>query len=346
MNSEEGTSNSQNKNETKVEGSFKKNGNQSIEQSTKPSKVIQFESKLNGDQVKLSNKLGDNSAKNHLSSKVSVAFANGTRSSQTNTCTFINAMDQDTNQDILNAGVSSMFLNTNNIKSQTANTTVTSQLKHKTIMSMSGLNLPKPPMHLNLPSSQNNIHVNHTCMPGPYNTGTTSNAALHLNNSVSVSSTVQSNLSTAKPNEDIDMKNNVDYISGIEKCPSKVSCSSDSSPEVESVWASRSYGSHSLLNNIGGSIGSTSQGTCCFLRPNINGDREVAGPSGLQKVSVILSCCNTLRIQCLINLCVSFRIRKESKTRGGIQVLEMKVTCQMEKTTVFIRIREMIMRFI
>ncbi|XP_071862287.1 uncharacterized protein [Bombus fervidus] len=282
MSSEEGASNSQKKNETRLEESLKKNGNQSIEQSTKSSKVIQLESKLNGDQAKLSNKLGDNSAKNHLSSKASIAFTNGTRSVQSNTCSFTNSMDQDTSQDILNASVSSMFLNTNNIKSQTMNTAVTSQLKHKTVMSTSALNLPKPPVHINLSSSQNNTHVNH-CISGSYNTGATSSATLYLNNSAPVSSAIQSNISTAKPNEDIDMKNNVDYISGIEKCPSKVSCSSDSSPEMGSVWASRSYGSNSLLNNIGGSIGSTSQGTCCFLRPNINGNREVPGPSGLQK---------------------------------------------------------------
>ncbi|KAF3430206.1 hypothetical protein E2986_06624 [Frieseomelitta varia] len=282
MSSEAGTSNSQNKNETRLDESFKQNGTQSIEQSIKSSKVIQLESKLNGDQMKLNNKLGDNSAKNHLSSKASVTFANGTRSMQTNTCNFTNSTDQDINQDILNASVSPMFLNTNNIKSQTLNTAVTSQLKHKTVLSTSALNLPKPPMNLNLSSSQNNTHTNH-CISGSFSTGTTSNATLYLNNSVPVSSTIQSNLSIAKPNEDIDMKNNVDYVSGIEKCPSKVSCSSDSSPEVDSVWASRSYGSNSLLNNIGGSIGSTSQGTCCFLRPNINGNKEVAGPSGLQK---------------------------------------------------------------
>lgn len=283
MNSEEGASNSQNKNGTRLEENLKKNSNKSIEQSTK---IIQLESKLNGDQIKLSNKLSDNGAKNHLSSKASIAFANGTKSTEDTTCTsFNNTMDQDTNQDILNASVSPMFLNANNIKSQTVNTNVTSQLKHKTVMSTSALNLPKPPMNLNLSSSQNNMHMNHTYgISGTYNSGTTSNATLYLNNSASVSSTIQSNLTTIKPNEDIDMKNNVDYISGIEKCPSKVSCSSDSSPEVDSVWVSRSYRTNSLLN-IGGSIGSTSQGTCCFLRPNINGNREIAGPSGLQKVS-------------------------------------------------------------
>ncbi|XP_015603697.1 uncharacterized protein LOC107271793 [Cephus cinctus] len=83
--------------------------------------------------------------------------------------------------------------------------------------------------------------------------------------------------------EDTDMKNNVDHGSGIEKCPSKVSCSSDSSPEADQMWSS-SYSSKCALNNISSSIGSTSQGTCCFLRPNINNSREAPGPSGLQKV--------------------------------------------------------------
>ncbi|XP_012277600.1 uncharacterized protein LOC105698161 isoform X2 [Orussus abietinus] len=71
----------------------------------------------------------------------------------------------------------------------------------------------------------------------------------------------------------------------MEKCPPKVSCSSDSSPEVDPTWTSNSYKPKCILNNISGSIGSTSQGTCRFLRPNINGNKEVAGPSGMQKVS-------------------------------------------------------------
>uniref|UniRef100_A0A0C9R8N7 GyrB_0 protein n=1 Tax=Fopius arisanus TaxID=64838 RepID=A0A0C9R8N7_9HYME len=76
------------------------------------------------------------------------------------------------------------------------------------------------------------------------------------------------------PHDDVDMRNNVDYVCGINKCPPKVSCSSSSSPE--------DYVSDGVLNNIGGCIGSTSQGTCGFLRPNINGSREIPGPSGLQ----------------------------------------------------------------
>ncbi|XP_015435353.1 PREDICTED: uncharacterized protein LOC107190952 isoform X2 [Dufourea novaeangliae] len=236
MNSQEGTSNNQNKAETRLDGHLK-----------------------------------------------NVTLANGTRSIQVATSSFNNSMDRDTNQEMVNASVSSIFLNTNNIKPQTANTTVTSQLKHKTIMNTSSLNLPKPQMHLNLSSNQSNSHLNQSFVPVSYNAGTASNPILHLNNSAPVSSTIQSNLLMPRPNEDIDMKNNVDYISGIEKCPSKVSCSSDSSPEVDSAWPSRSYVSKCVLNNIGGSIGSTSQGTCCFLRPNINGNREVAGPSGLQK---------------------------------------------------------------
>ncbi|XP_017889057.1 uncharacterized protein LOC108630335 isoform X1 [Ceratina calcarata] len=281
MNSEEGTSSNQNSSITRVEGSLKKNGNSSNEQSTKLSKSIQHETKLNGDQLKLNNKLGDNSAKNHLSSKAPVTFANGTRSTQATACNFINSMDQDTDEDVMSASVSSMFLNTNNIKPQGVNAGVTSQLKHKTVMNSSGLNLPKSQMQLNLSSSQGSAHVNHINVSGPYNSGITTNSGLHIHNATT--SIMQSNLSVTKPSDDIDMKNNVDYASGIEKCPSKVSCSSDSSPEIDSAWTSRSYGSNSMLNNIGGSIGSTSQGTCCFLRPNINGSREVAGPSGLQR---------------------------------------------------------------
>lgn len=287
MNSEESTSNNQNKAETRVDGNLKKNGNRSIEQSIKASKVVQLESKLCGEQLKLNNKLGDNAVKNHLSSKASVALTNGARSTQATTSNHINSMDQDTNQDTSNTSVSSPFLNTNNIKSQPINAAVTSQLRHKTVVNATTLNLPKPQMHLNLSSGQNNSHQNHACVSVSYNADATSSSSLPgLNNSGTISSTVQSNLPVTKPNEDIDMKNNVDYISGIEKCPSKVSCSSDSSPEVDSAWTTRSYVSKCVLNNIGGSIGSTSQGTCCFLRPNINGSREVAGPSGLQKVDV------------------------------------------------------------
>ncbi|XP_076659142.1 uncharacterized protein LOC143362663 [Halictus rubicundus] len=274
MNSQEGTSNNQNKTETKVDGHLKKsNSNQPIE------------SRLCGDQLKLNNKIGENSAKNLLTSMPSVALANGTRSVQAATSGFNNSMDQDTNQDMVNASVSSIFLNTNSIKPQTVNSTVTSQLKHKTIMNTSALNLPKPQMHLNLSSNQSNSHSNHNFVPVSYNTGTASNPITHLNNTASVATTIPPNMLLPRPNEDIDMKNNVDYVSGIEKCPSKVSCSSDSSPEVGSAWSSRSYVSKCVLNNIGGSVGSTSQGTCCFLRPNINGNREVAGPSGLQKQS-------------------------------------------------------------
>ncbi|XP_063990861.1 uncharacterized protein LOC135169628 [Diachasmimorpha longicaudata] len=77
------------------------------------------------------------------------------------------------------------------------------------------------------------------------------------------------------PHDNADMRNNVDYICGINKCPPKVSCSSSSSAE--------DYASVGALNNIGCCIGSTSQGTCGFLRPNINGSRETPGPSGLQR---------------------------------------------------------------
>lgn len=85
-------------------------------------------------------------------------------------------------------------------------------------------------------------------------------------------------------NKETDMRNNVDYGSGIEKCPAKVSCGMDNNAEPNAIWTSSSFVPNRGMNNIGSSIGSTSQGTCCFLRPNINGSREVAGPSGLQRV--------------------------------------------------------------
>jgi len=159
-------------------------------------------------------------------------------------------------------------------------------LKHKTVMNASSLNLPKSQMHLNLSSTQTNIH-NHNLTSAVLNSTATTSAMLHSSVATLNLSVMPPNLSTIKSNDDVDMKNNVDYASAIEKCPSKVSCSSDSSPEADCSWTSKSYGSKRILNNIGGSIGSTSQGTCCFLRPNINGSREVAGPSGLQRVYIL-----------------------------------------------------------
>lgn len=296
MNSQESTSNNQKNVETRVDGSLKKNGNQPIEQSAKPSKVLQLESKLCRDQLKLNNKLGENTAKNLLSSKPSVALANGIRSPQAATSSFTNSIEQDTNQDMPNAYVSSIFLDTNNIMPRIVNADAASQTEHETATNTSALNLQQ--MHLNLSSSQSSTHPNHACVSISYNAGEASSPILHLNNSAPVSPAILPNLSATRPNEDIDMKNNVDYVSGIEKCPSKVSCSSDSSPEADCAWASKSDGSKCLLN-IGGSIGSTSQGTCCFLTPNINGSREVAGLSGLQKVGFYISLragkCNVLR---------------------------------------------------
>ncbi|XP_057318012.1 uncharacterized protein LOC130663009 [Microplitis mediator] len=89
----------------------------------------------------------------------------------------------------------------------------------------------------------------------------------------SLSSSLLPGLNDSDTPDDPDMINNVDYNCGINKCPAKVSC--NSSNELGATWSNS-------LNNIS-SIGSTSQGTCCFLRPNINGTREVAGPSGLSR---------------------------------------------------------------
>lgn len=82
--------------------------------------------------------------------------------------------------------------------------------------------------------------------------------------------------------EDFEFRNNVDYVTRIDKCPPKVSCSSDSSPEADRTNSYKTCG----LNNIGANIGSTSHGTCCILKPNINscGKDPGAGPSGLSRV--------------------------------------------------------------
>ncbi|XP_011052818.1 PREDICTED: uncharacterized protein LOC105145132 isoform X1 [Acromyrmex echinatior] len=281
MNPEGNDGNSQGKAEVRLDVGLK-NDNQSVDQDTRTSKV-QLENGAE-EQLRLNNNSGESNIKLVLPSKTSVVFSNGTNSIQTPVSDSANFLEQNVCQD---ANISSIFTNaTANIKSQTVNTnTVNCQLKHKTVMNASSLNLPKSQMHLNLSSTQANIHHNHNLGPAVLNSTATTSAMLHSSVSTLNVSVIPPNLSTIKSNDDMDMKNNVDYASAIEKCPSKVSCSSDSSPEADCCWTSKSYGSKRVLNNIGGSIGSTSQGTCSFLRPNINGSREVAGPSGLQRTS-------------------------------------------------------------
>lgn len=256
-----------------------RNDNQSADQGAVTSKLE------NGaeEPLRLNNNSGEGSVRLAPPSRGPVALANGTKPVQTPASDCANSLEQNVSQD---TNVSSMFANaTANIKPQTANTNaVNCQLKHKTVVNASSLNLPKSQMHLNLSSAQTNVHHNHNLASAVLSSTAATSAMLHSSVSMLNASVMSPNLSTIKSNDDIDMKNNVDYASAIEKCPSKVSCSSDSSPEADCSWTSKSYGSKRVLNNIGGSIGSTSQGTCCFLRPNINGSREAAGPSGLQRV--------------------------------------------------------------
>jgi len=282
MNSEGNDGNSQGKAEVRVDVGLK-NDNQSVDQGAVTSKV-QLENGAEG-QLRLNNNSGESNIKLVMPSKTSVVLSNGTKSVQTSLSDCANSLEQNVCQDV---NISSMFTNTTaNIKPQIVNTnTVNCQLKHKTVMNASSLNLPKSQMHLNLSSTQANIH-NHNLTSAVLNSTATTSAMLHSSVATLNLSVIPPNLSTIKSNDDMDMKNNVDYASAIEKCPSKVSCSSDSSPEADCSWTSKSYGSKRILNNIGGSIGSTSQGTCCFLRPNINGSREVAGPSGLQRVYIL-----------------------------------------------------------
>lgn len=287
MNSEGSDKGSQGKAEVKVDISLK-NDNQSVDQAVMTSKV-QLE---NGTEEPL--RLNNNSEGNVrlvLPAKASVVLSNGTKSAQTPLPDCANSLEQSVPQDV---NISSMFANaTANVKPQAVNTnTVNCQLKHKTV-NASSLNLPKPQMHLNLPSTQANVHHNHGS--AVLNSTAAAGAALHSGVSMLNASVMSPNLATIKSNDDVDMKNNVDYASAIEKCPSKVSCSSDSSPEADYSWMSKSYGSKRVLNNISGSIGSTSQGTCCFLRSNINGSKEVAGPSGLQRVR---SCILAYAVEC------------------------------------------------
>ncbi|TGZ38662.1 uncharacterized protein [Temnothorax longispinosus] len=267
--------------EVRVDVSLK-NDNQSVDQGTAVTSKGQLE---NGseEQLRLNNNSGEGNVRLALplSSRAPIVLANGTKSVQTPVSDCANSLEQNVSQDV---NISSMFANaTANIKPQTVNTnTVNCQLKHKTVTNASSLNLPKSQMHLNLSSTQANIHHNHNLGSAVLNSAAATSATLHSSVPMLNVSVMPPNLSTIKSNDDVDMKNNVDYASAIEKCPSKVSCSSDSRPEADCSWTSKSYGSKRVLNNIGGSIGSTSQGTCCFLRPNINGSREAAGPSGLQ----------------------------------------------------------------
>lgn len=288
MNSEENDGNNQGKAEVKMDGIGLKNDNQSMDQGAVTSKV-QLENGAAVEELKLNN--NSNDIKLVLPSVKTSVFSNGTKTIQAPISDCANSLEQNVSQDMSNVNISSMFTSTANIKPQAANTNaVNCQLKLKTVTNASTLNLPKSQMHLNLSSTHVNMHLNHNSS-AVLNSTTTTSAMLHSSVSILNAPLMPPNLSTSKPNDDIDMKNNVDYASAIEKCPSKVSCSSDSSPEADSSWTSKSYGSKRVLNNIGGSIGSTSQGTCCFLRPNINGSREVAGPSGIQRVSFYIVNC-------------------------------------------------------
>lgn len=149
-----------------------------------------------------------------------------------------------------------------NLRFQSSNNSSSNHINHKSTIFTSNLNLPQDNQLISNEYNSSSLEENNT---------------RKLN-----SSEITDESFPNSSNEDRDMRNNVDYTSEIEKCPPKVSCSSDSSPEMENKWSS-----NSVLNNIGGSIGSTNQGTC-FLRHNINGCKDVAGPSGLQKVSFYL----------------------------------------------------------
>lgn len=280
MNSERNNRSNQDKTEVKVDVSSK-NDQTVQDQATVTSKAAKLENGVTGEQVRL-NSNSENNVK--ISSKTSVVLSNGTKSKQAAASDSANSLEQNDSQDASNTNTSSVFMSAPNIKPHGTNINAMCQLKHKTISGNSSASgLSKPQIYLNLSSTHANVHLNHNATSVPLNP---TNATLHFTVSASAS-LISPSLSMVKPNDDIDMKNNVDYISAIEKCPSKVPCSPDSSPEADCSWTSKSYGSKRILNNIGGSIGSTSQGTCCVLRPNINGSKEVAGSSGLQRVCVL-----------------------------------------------------------
>jgi len=356
MNTEKNDGNKQDKAEVKVDiGS--KNDNQSrmtprtisprsIMTDAVTSKPVQLESKATViEQSRMNNNSSESDIKYTPLSKSAVALSNGTKSVETSASDCANSLEQNVSQDASKVNISSVFTSTVNIKAQTVNANAMCQLKHKTAVNSSTLNLPKSQMHLNLSSTQANINHNHNLASAVLNS-TAAISTAHANVSTTNVPLMPPNLSIIKPNDDMDMKNNVDYASVIEKCPSKVSCSSDSSPEADCSWTSKSYGSKRILNNIGGSIGSTSQGTCCFLRPNINCSREAAGPSGLQKVgSFIYQTSATRILYSDIKFSFVIRPRRENRWNVWILVREMKEICLMVKTIASIHIKEMMICF-
>ncbi|XP_034936158.1 uncharacterized protein [Chelonus insularis] len=136
----------------------------------------------------------------------------------------------------------------------------------------SSTNIPINSHNLTINSSNSNVQSNHL------------NTCFNVDTSlIAITSEVSFKTSENELQEDADMINNVDYNCQINKCPPKVSCSTRTTPEIDLSWSQSSCVSECLLNNIGVSIGSTSQGTCNFLRPNINGNKDGSGPSGLSK---------------------------------------------------------------
>lgn len=160
------------------------------------------------------------------------------------------------------------------LRSQSSNSSESSLSNHRSTAFPTNLNLPQGNQSP-LSTISNDYHSS-AAVPR----SSEQNSSRKFNSSESSAGcSAFPNVFSNTSSEDTDMRNNVDYTTDIDKCPPKVSCSSDSSPEADDKWPSKC-----VLNNIGGSIGSTSQGTCCFLKPNINGSKDGAGPSGLQRV--------------------------------------------------------------
>lgn len=219
------------------------------------------------DELKLNNNVPLNADKCSTSNEAQVKLSNGLPSGKNveTHCSSENGHFSDT------SNLSPTYTGLN-LRFQSSNNSSTSHVNHKSTVFTSNLNLPQDNQMI-LPMISNEYSSIMSCPneesnSRKVNSCETTEERLTFSNVLSVNSS-----------EDRDMRNNVDYTSEIEKCPPKVSCSSDSSPEMENKWSSKS-----VLNNISGSIGSTNQGTC-FLRHNINGCKDVAGPSGLQKTA-------------------------------------------------------------
>ncbi|XP_033212345.1 uncharacterized protein LOC117169944 [Belonocnema kinseyi] len=242
------------------------NGEQSGQES-KTCNVVKIQNRAS-DEFKLNNNV--ETTDKCSSSNDTVIISNGSQLQNTEVSNNYSSSDNGHFSENTNLSPSFLVLN---LRSQSANSSESSISNHRSTAFPTNLNLPQGNQSP-LSAISNDYHSS-AVVPR----SSEQNSSRNCNSSESSAGcSAFSNVFAKNSSEDTDMRNNVDYTSDIDKCPPKVSYSSDSSPEADDKLSSKC-----VLNNIGGSIGSTSQGTCCFLKPNINGSKDGAGPSGLQR---------------------------------------------------------------